>query len=101
MRQERRRVPRTKILRSARIIADADDFKRSVDCFVLDVTSFGACVQADSSPLSLSDESALTFDGSTLRPFRVAWQSDEKFGVEFLGTAAKPTMAGWRRWLRR
>jgi PilZ domain-containing protein len=95
MRQERRRVPRTKVLRPARIIAGAGNFTRSIDCLVLDLTSLGACVQAVNSPLSLPDESALTFDGAhTLRPFRVAWQSDESFGVEFLGAAAKPTVAG-------
>ena len=95
MRPERRRVPRTKVLRPARIITGTNNFTWSVDCLVLDVTNLGACVQADSSPLSLLDASALTFDGAhTLRPFRVAWQSDETFGVEFLAAAAKPTVSG-------
>jgi hypothetical protein len=85
---EQRRIPRTKVLRPARIITGTNDFTWSVDCLVLDVTSLGACVQADSSPLSLLDESALTFDGArTLRPYRVAWQSSERFGVAFLSAA--------------
>ena len=69
----------------ARIIAGTHEFMRSVDCLVLNVTGLGACVQVDSSPLSLPDESALTFDRAhTLRPFRVVWRSEERVGVEFL-----------------
>ena len=93
MRQERRRVPPTKILRPARIVTGADNLRWSVDCLVLDVTSLGACVKIEGSSLLLPDEAALTFDGAhTLRPYRVAWQSAESFGVEFLdGKKSSPS----------
>ena len=84
MRPERRKIPRTKVRRPAKIMTcAADGGPRSIDCLVLDITSVGAGLQAQSS-LALPNQAALTFDqGRTLRAFRVVWQSASQLGVEF------------------
>jgi hypothetical protein len=74
---ERRRVPRTRVFKSAKIISS-----QSVrDCIVRDISKFGACLALIS---TIPDIFELTFDaGHTLRPCRAAWRTATEIGVEF------------------
>ena len=76
---ERRRVPRTRVFKSAKIISS----KSVRDCIVRDISKFGACL-ALISTTSIPDIFELTFDaGRTLRPCRAAWRTATEIGVEF------------------
>jgi PilZ domain len=78
---ERRRVPRTRVLRNAEIILN--DRGAVVHCTLLDLTKSGARLSL-ASTYKISESFDLTLDnGRTRRPCRVIWRTDTKLGVLF------------------
>lgn len=78
---ERRRMQRTRTLKSARIV-----FNHSasvIDCTVRNLTNIGACLHVTNS-LGVPDRFELMFDSMHVRrPCRVIWRTDTKLGVSF------------------
>jgi len=80
---ERRNVTRTRIARSAKIIAP----RRTsvIHCTVQNITSGGACLKV-ANTYGMPDTFELTFEhGRTRRPCRVMWRTNEELGVAFEG----------------
>ena len=77
---ERRKQPRTRVLKGAKIVLGATSI---LDCVVRDLTNDGARLKAPN-VVNLPAEVAITFDGGrTCRAGRVAWQKVEEAGLEF------------------
>jgi hypothetical protein len=77
---ERRRFPRTKVYKAAKLLVGGQSM---VTCIVRDVSSHGACLQLQSTA-SLPNEFDLCFDtGRTLRNCRIAWKTVTNAGVSF------------------
>jgi hypothetical protein len=77
---ERRRWPRTKVYKGARIVLAG---RCTINCIVRDLTNYGACIHVESTA-DLPAEFDLAFDtGRTLRHSRVAWRADRRLGVSF------------------
>jgi hypothetical protein len=77
---ERRRFPRTKVFKGAKVILAG---RSVVNCIVCNLTNHGACLH-HSSTKDFPAEFDLSFDtGLTLRKCRLAWQSLTKVGVSF------------------
>ena len=77
---ERRRFPRTKVFKGAKIILAG---RSTITCIVRNLGNHGACLQAPSTA-DLRAEFDLSFDtGLTLRKCRVAWQTITNVGVSF------------------
>jgi hypothetical protein len=82
---ERRRFPRTKVYRPAKLIVGG---RSMVSCVVRDVSSHGACLHLQSTA-SLPDQFDLSFDtGHLLRKCHVAWRTLTNVGVAFEPPAA-------------
>jgi hypothetical protein len=82
----RRTVTRTRISRSAKIIAP----RRTsvIHCTVQNITSSGACLKV-ANTYGMPDTFELTFEhGRTRRPCRVVWRTADELGVAFEGEAA-------------
>ena len=79
--RERRRVQRTRVLKSAKIILN---HQASIyDCSARDLSNLGACLQL-SSTLGIPDSFDLTFDAArSSRPCRVVWRTKDRLGVSF------------------
>ena len=79
--EERRRVQRTRTLKSARIL-----FSHSasvIDCTVRNLTNLGACLHVANS-FGMPERFDLVFDSiHARRPCRVIWRTDERLGVSF------------------
>lgn len=76
---ERRRVPRTRIYKGAKISMNGP----LGACIVRDISSLGARI-AIMNACSMPDRFSLTFDvARTIRACRVAWRSSNQLGVEF------------------
>ena len=79
--QERRRVQRTRIERSARLLLD--ERVPVIDCTVRDLTNLGACLEVVNSH-HLPETFDLLFDSiHARRPCRVVWRGDMRLGVSF------------------
>jgi hypothetical protein len=77
---ERRKHPRTRVLKGAKIVLGSTSV---VDCVVRDLTNAGARLRA-SNVVNLPKDVAITFDsGRTCRAGRVAWRKVEEAGLEF------------------
>jgi hypothetical protein len=82
---ERRRYPRTKVFKSAKVILAG---RSTVSCIVRDLSDHGACLQFTSTA-DLPAGFDLAFDtGHKLRKCRVAWQTLTNVGVSFAQPAA-------------
>jgi hypothetical protein len=80
---ERRKEPRLKALKGAHILM-LDQFGRTVECIVRDLSSGGARL-ALSMVRSVPDKFQLMFDADrSVRHCRVAWRRDTQIGVAFL-----------------
>jgi PilZ domain len=99
---ERRRFPRTKVFKAAKLIF-AD--RPTINCVVRDLSNGGACLHVPSAA-DLPAEFQLSFDtGRVKRKCRIAWQTLTKAGVSFeQPTAARPgrftqcaSAAAWRQ----
>jgi len=83
---ERRRFPRTKVFKSAKVHLAGHS---TVSCIVRDLSNYGACLQLTSTA-DLPAEFELSFDtGSKLRKCRIAWQTLTNAGVSFDQPAAR------------
>jgi hypothetical protein len=83
MDDERRNVTRTRIVRSAKIIAP----RRSsvIHCTVQNITSSGACLKV-ANTYGMPETFELTFEhGRTRRACRVVWRTSDELGVAFEG----------------
>jgi PilZ domain len=77
---ERRRFPRTKVYRAAKLLVGG---RSMLSCVVRDVSSHGACLHLESTA-DVPNEFDLFFDaGRTLRNCRVAWRTLTNVGVSF------------------
>jgi methyl-accepting chemotaxis protein len=77
---ERRRFPRTRVYKPAKLIVDG---RSMVSCVVRDLSRQGACLHLQSTA-SLPDQFELSFDtGQLLRRCRVAWRTLTNMGVSF------------------
>lgn len=77
---ERRRHPRTKVHKSAKLILGN---QATVNCVVRDLSNYGACLHLPKAA-NLPIQFDLSFDtGRTLRRCRIAWQNLVKVGVSF------------------
>jgi hypothetical protein len=86
--EDRRDVQRTKVLRSAKIIAP----RRSsvIHCTVQNLTSSGACLKL-ANTWGVPEHFELTFEhGRTRRPCRVVWRTTDQLGVAFQSEHAPP-----------
>ena len=78
---ERRRIPRTRVLKGAKIILNSSS--SLFDCTALNLTTAGSCLQLPSS-LGVPISFALSFDHArTRRPCHVIWRTENKLGVSF------------------
>ena len=78
---ERRRVPRTRISASAKVLVVKSP--RAYDCAVRDISSLGARLEF-SEAAKVPNIFELTFDHArTLRVCHVAWRTGTELGVEF------------------
>ena len=77
---ERRKYPRTRVLKGAKIVLGATSV---LDCLVRDLTNGGARVRI-SNAASLPEEIAITLDGGrTCRSCQVAWRTLNETGLQF------------------
>jgi len=79
--RERRERRRTRVLRSAKIIAPRN--ASMVHCTVQNITSAGACLKV-ASTYGMPQTFELTFEqGRTRRFCRVVWRTNDSLGVMF------------------
>jgi hypothetical protein len=79
--QNQRRVKRTQMLKSGKIITA--DSAIAIDCVVCDLTNFGAGLRVSPGD-SVPDRFELIFDSRLFsRSCQVRWRSSERLGVEF------------------
>ena len=79
--QERRKRPRLRVLKSAKLVLR----KSSVfDCVVLDLTNVGGGIEIPNA-IELPEVLEMTFDGGrSIRPCRLVWRTFSRTGAEFL-----------------
>jgi hypothetical protein len=83
---ERRNVKRTRIVRSAKIIAPRS--ASMIHCTVQNITSGGARLKL-ANTFGVPQTFELTFEhGRTRRPCRVVWRTNDELGVAFESEAA-------------
>src|ERR1039457_5989144 len=79
--EERRRVPRHVVLKSAKIVYNHQS--PLIDCIVCDLTNDGACLRF-AATMPPPDSFALSFDNfRSTRACRVAWRQTDRLGVGF------------------
>ena len=84
--QERRRVRRTRTLKSGKIVIDAQT--SALECIVRNLSPHGALLLVPS--LAVPDRFELVFPATSARhDCRVAWRAMDRVGIEFVsgGTA--------------
>jgi hypothetical protein len=78
---DRRRAPRIRSLKSARI--DFNPHWPPIDCVVRNLSNLGACIEMDGE-FNTSIEFDLTFQSAQeKRACRQVWRQDNRLGVEF------------------
>ena len=78
---ERRRLPRTKVFKGAKLTLAA---RSTVSCVVRNLTNHGAFLQLPSTR-DITTDFDLSFDqGRTLRKCHVIWRTFTKVGVSFV-----------------
>ena len=78
---ERRRTPRTKVQKSAKVIMDS--YSGFVACTVRDLSTQGACIDFVTA-VRIPDKFVLSFDSfRSARMCRVRWREDHRVGVAF------------------
>ncbi len=81
MQVERRSIPRTRVLRCAKIIVPR--LSSIIHCTVQNITGVGACLKL-ANTLGIPETFDLTFEhGRTRRQCRVIWRTSDKLGVTF------------------
>jgi PilZ domain len=78
---ERRRRPRARTLKSARILFN--QHHSVIDCTVRNLSPVGACLSVES-VLGIPDTFDVMFDADkSVRPCRLVWHKEKQIGVEF------------------
>ncbi|MGH6771221.1 MAG: PilZ domain-containing protein [Xanthobacteraceae bacterium] len=78
---ERRKVPRHKTYKAARIAFD--EWRAAITCLVKNLSGAGACIAVES-PIGIPDTFDLVFDsGEPGRACHVVWRTAKQIGVEF------------------
>jgi hypothetical protein len=78
--QERRKIPRTRVLKGAQFLLKNSSVR---DCVVRDLTNAGAGIEIPNT-IDLPETLDLTFDGGrSFRWCRLVWRKTNKTGVEF------------------
>ncbi len=78
---ERRKIQRTRTLKSARIVFNHSS--SVIDCTVRNLTNIGACLHVPDS-LGVPESFELMFDSAHVRRrCTVVWRTDTKLGVSF------------------
>ena len=85
--EERRKNPRMRVLKTGKIVLG--DKASGIPCTVRNISSGGACVQADNH-YGIPDSFDLVFDGAH-HACHVIWRSTLKIGVAFDPAGAKHT----------
>jgi hypothetical protein len=85
MSAERRRYPRIRIQKDAKVVIGTASV---LDCVIRDLSSTGARIEILDAA-GLPEALDVTFDGGrTFRPCRLRWRSPTETGVEFFEAAA-------------
>jgi hypothetical protein len=78
--QERRRAPRKRVLKGARIVFN--NHRSTIDCLVRSLSKHGAVLGLPSRA-GIPREFELLLDGE-LRPARIVWESGGKIGIDWV-----------------
>jgi len=79
--EERRRLQRNTVLKSAKIVFDSQS--SLIDCIVYDLTSKGACLRL-AHTMDAPESFEMSFDNfRSVRSCRVTWRQPDKLGVSF------------------
>lgn len=82
---ERRKYPRIRVLKGAKIVIGTSSV---LDCVVRDLSSTGARIEIPNA-IGLPEALDVTFDGGhTFRPCRLKWRTLNETGVEFFEARA-------------
>ncbi len=82
--EERRRYPRSRVLKSGRIAVS--DKAPKIDCTVRNVSPAGACVGLASSTFGIPSAFTLIL-ASGPQPCQVIWRTEQRLGLAFVGKA--------------
>jgi hypothetical protein len=78
---ERRRQPRARTLKSARILFN--EHHSVIDCTVRNLSAEGACLNV-ASAIGIPERFDVIFDADqSIRPCRMVWHKEKQLGVEF------------------
>ena len=78
---ERRKKPRTRTLKSGRILLNRHH--SAIDCTVRNLSPIGACLNV-ASAIGIPDRFDVIFDADqSVRQCRVIWHREKQLGVEF------------------
>jgi hypothetical protein len=78
---ERRRKPRSRTLKTARILFNAHH--SVIDCTVRNLSPLGACLNV-ASALGIPEKFDIIFDADqSIRSCRMVWHKEKQIGVEF------------------
>ena len=78
---ERRRKPRTRTLKSGRILLNHR--RSAIDCTVRNLSPLGACLNV-ASAIGIPERFDVIFDADrSIRPCRMVWHREKQIGVEF------------------
>ena len=78
--QERRKHPRLRVLKSAKLVLAKSS---AIDCVVRDLTNVGARIEIPNG-IDLPEKLGMIFDGGrSIRPCRLVWRTVSGAGVEF------------------
>ncbi len=88
---ERRRNPRARTLKTARIVFN--HHRSVIDCTVRNLSPLGACLKV-ASAIGIPEEFDVIFDADqSIRPCRMIWHKETQLGVEFAQQAARDLRA--------
>jgi len=81
---ERRRAPRTQIIKSARVVFEEGNPDTVFECLVIDESRTGVLVNLGT-PIDLPNNLILKITGGAVYLTRRVWFSDTRAGLEFIG----------------
>lgn len=82
--EERRRYPRSRVLKSGRIVTG--DKAPKIDCTVRNVSPAGACIDLPSGTFGIPADFTLLLTGGA-EPCRVIWRTEQRMGIAFTAKA--------------
>ena len=88
---ERRRQPRARMLKSARILFN--EHRSVIDCTVRNLSATGACLNVTST-IGIPNRFDVMFDADkSIRSCRLIWHKETRIGVEFAVDDGAATLA--------